>query len=51
MNPKKIDDIVEIKIKLIINKELFEQKHISYEVYKMVETDLINKIEKNIITR
>ena len=38
------DEYVKCQLKLILNKELYEQNKIDYDTYKTVENTLLNRV-------
>ena len=42
---KKINDYITIELALFLNKNLFDEKEISYKTYKYVESRLLQRIK------
>ena len=40
------DEYIKCQLKIILNKQLYEEKMIDYDTYKSVENDLLNQVLK-----
>lgn len=41
-----LDNISKIKLQIIINKELYDNKYLEYDVYRLVEERLLSKLKR-----